>query len=161
MHQRPEISPIAAIATAVWWMRSSGGKTEPSPRYAPGSSMRSGSSSGCLALPGALPRAQQEYPSPAGDLRPGQSVHGAPPFIALPTGVICPTASLMVANAADLTLNNATHSDSVTGYGNFNDGYPSQLLVQTLLNARHRMTFARIACIRVTQEPNKIRGGRT
>jgi hypothetical protein len=29
-----KISPIAAIATAVWWMRSSGRKTVPSPRYA-------------------------------------------------------------------------------------------------------------------------------
>jgi transposase, IS5 family len=89
MHQRPKISPIAAIATAVWWMRSSGGKTAPSPRYAPGSSIRSGSSSGCLALPSALSRAQQEYPSPAGDLRPCQSVCGAPVSIALPTDVIC------------------------------------------------------------------------
>src|SRR4029077_14638486 len=83
---------------------------------------------------GALSRAQQEYPSPARDLRSGQSVYGAPPSIALPTGVICPTASLMVANAADLTPNNATHSYTVTGCGNFNGGYPSQLLVQALPN---------------------------
>ena len=46
----------------------------------------------------------------------------------------------MVANAADLTLNNATHSDSVTGYGNFNDGYPSQLLVQTLPKEHFKFT---------------------
>jgi IS5 family transposase len=45
------ISRTAATATAVLSMRSSGRKTAPSPKCGPGSSMRSGSSSGCSALP--------------------------------------------------------------------------------------------------------------
>ena len=34
--------------------------------------------------------AEEEHASPARDLRAGQSVHGAPASIALPTGVMCP-----------------------------------------------------------------------
>jgi IS5 family transposase len=51
MRPRPAISPIAATATAVLSMRSSGRKTALSRKCGPGSSMRSGSSSGCSALP--------------------------------------------------------------------------------------------------------------
>jgi len=40
-----------ATVTAGLWMRSSGRKTAPSPKCGPASSMRSGSSSGCSALP--------------------------------------------------------------------------------------------------------------
>ena len=49
--QRLKISPIDAIVTAVWWMRSSGRKIAPSPKCGPGSNIRSASSSGCSALP--------------------------------------------------------------------------------------------------------------
>ena len=42
-HQKPRISSIAATATAVSWMRSSGRKTAPSQKCGPGSNMRSGS----------------------------------------------------------------------------------------------------------------------
>src|SRR5207248_9504859 len=51
MRPRLAISPIAATATAVLSMRSSGRKTAPSRKCGPGSNMRSGSSSGCSALP--------------------------------------------------------------------------------------------------------------
>jgi hypothetical protein len=44
-------SSIAAIAIAALWMRSSGRKTEPNRRCGPRSSIRSGSSSECSALP--------------------------------------------------------------------------------------------------------------
>src|SRR5262249_12028684 len=106
MRQRPEISPIAATATAVWWMRSSGGKTAPSPRYAPGSSIERDHQAGVRLCQGALSRAQQEPPPPARDLRAGQFVHGAPPSIAPPTDVVSLTSPLTVADAADLTPNN-------------------------------------------------------
>jgi IS5 family transposase len=51
LRPRPGISLIVATVTAASWMRSSGGKTAPSPKFGPGSNMRSGSSSGCSALP--------------------------------------------------------------------------------------------------------------
>ena len=70
-------------------MRSSGRKIAPSRRSGPGSNIRSGSSSGCLARQGALSRAQQEHPPSAGDLRFCQFVHRAPPPAALPGGVAC------------------------------------------------------------------------
>jgi len=56
---------------------------------------------------GALSRAHKEHPPPARDLHAGQSVYGAPPSIALPTGVIL-TSPLTVADTADLTPNDET-----------------------------------------------------
>ena len=74
----------------VSWIRSNGRKTASDPKCGRGSNMRSGSSRGIRLCQGALSRAQEEHASPARDLRAGQSVHGAPASIALPTGVMCP-----------------------------------------------------------------------
>src|SRR6516164_3895587 len=46
---------------------------------------------------GALSRAHQKHPSPAGDLRAGQFVYGAPVSLALQCRVICLTSRLLVA----------------------------------------------------------------
>src|SRR5690348_10512884 len=45
-------------------------------------------SQGAIAR-GAFSRAEEEHASPAGDLRAGQSVHGAPAAIGLQKGVMC------------------------------------------------------------------------
>jgi hypothetical protein len=76
--------------------------------------------------------AEQEYPSPAGDLRARQSVYSTPVSIALPTGVICLTSPLTVPDAADLTPNNHTPTPtlSLVAAISIADIY-SQLLVQT------------------------------
>ena len=52
--------------------------------------IRSGSSSGCSALPSCATAGRRKHSSPARDLRAGQSVHGAPASPAMPTGVVCP-----------------------------------------------------------------------
>src|SRR4029077_10313394 len=72
---------------------------------------------------GALSRAHQKHPPSAGDLRSGQSVYGAPVSIALPTGVICLTSPLTVANRRPHTKHRHAHSYTVTGCCNFNGGY--------------------------------------
>src|SRR4029077_108790 len=131
MHQRPKISPIAAIATAVWWMRSSGRKIAPSPRSARepdlakagGRALDRNHEAGVRLRQGALSRAHQKHPPSAGDLRAGQSVYGPPPSIALPTGVICLTSPLTVVNRRPHTKHRHAHSYTVTGCRNFNDGY--------------------------------------
>ncbi len=48
-----------------------------------------GHQAGVWLCQGALSRAEEEHPSPTGDLRAGQSVHGAPATIGLPKGVMC------------------------------------------------------------------------
>ena len=49
-----------------------------------------GHQAGIRLCQGALSRAEEEHSPPAGDLRARQPVHGAPPSIALPSGVMCP-----------------------------------------------------------------------
>jgi hypothetical protein len=59
-------------------MRSSGRKIVPSPKCGPGSNIPWRSSSGCSVSPRcALPRAEEEHPSPHRHLRASQSVDGA------------------------------------------------------------------------------------
>jgi len=58
---------------------------------------------------GALSRAEQEPPSPAGHLRDGQSVHGAPPSIALPVGVMCPQSGRQTLQTSQCGINTAQH----------------------------------------------------
>src|SRR5881227_1610273 len=98
MRPRPAISLIAATATAVLSMRSSGRKTAPSPKCGPGACPREsggrtcdrGHQAGIRLCQSALSRAEEEHASPARDLRAGQSVHDAPASIALRRGVVCP-----------------------------------------------------------------------
>src|SRR5262249_51895784 len=74
-----------------------------------------GHQTGVRLCQGALSRAHQEHPPPARDLRTGQSVYGAPPSIARPTGVICLTSPLTVADAADPShQTNDTHTPTVS-----------------------------------------------
>ena len=83
-------SPIVATASAVSWTRSSGRKTAPNRKCGPRSSTRSGSSSGCSALPRCAIAGSKERSSPHRHLRNGQSVHRAAASLALPRGIECP-----------------------------------------------------------------------
>ena len=64
-------------------------KNRPSPKCGPGRTCDRGHQAGVRLCQGALSGAEEEHPSPAGDLRAGQSVHGAPAAIGLPKGVMC------------------------------------------------------------------------
>ena len=69
---------------------SSGQKTAPNRKCGPRSSPRSGSSSGCSALPRCAIAGSKERSSPHRHLRTGQSVHRAAASLALPRGIECP-----------------------------------------------------------------------
>jgi hypothetical protein len=105
------ISPIAATVTVVLSMRSSAPKTTLNPKCGPracpresgGRTCHRGYQAGVRLCQGALSRAQKERASPARGLCARQSVHRAPPSIALRGGVICRAQPLLVADAIDVT----------------------------------------------------------
>ena len=81
----PRTSPTAAIASAAWWTWSSGEEPYQVEGKSPGRALDRGRQTGLRLCQGALSRAQEERPSPAGDLRARQSVHCAAPSAALPS----------------------------------------------------------------------------
>src|SRR6516164_8162884 len=97
------ISPIAATVTVVLSMRSSGPKTALNPKCGPRSTCDRGYQASVWLCQGALSRAQKERASPDGGLCARQSVHRAPPSIALRGGVICRAQPLLVVDATDVT----------------------------------------------------------
>src|SRR5690242_19841989 len=157
MRPRPAISPIAATATAVLSMRSSGRKTAPSRKCGPGSNMRSGHQAGVRLCQSALSRAEEEHASPAGDLRAGQPVHGAPASIALPRGVVCPQPHRITCRHPKTAPARPNHPVLWPVNNRQAPSSLRQALVQTFLN--HADVDALNALLRLTEElPDELLG---